>query len=86
MGFYGYGALSGGASGNGETGTAMNSTSSGSSLGSNTTTISFYRYHVSDPMVFKNSLVATWQAGDTSEKDWGTGNPELWFVTYYYTE
>jgi hypothetical protein len=49
-------------------------------------TRSFYRYHILDPITFDQSLVITWQAGDTSQISWTSGTPRVWITAYYYTE
>jgi hypothetical protein len=47
-------------------------------------TRSFYRYHISDPIRFAGSILIDWQAGDTSQKQWSSGAPQMKFAVYYY--
>ena len=48
-------------------------------------TVSFFRFHVNDPIVFSTGLKITWACGDTTESSF-TGNPVVWSTVWYYTE
>jgi hypothetical protein len=49
-------------------------------------TLSAYRFHINDPIVFSSSLAITWQVGDTSQVSWSSGSPKVWVTAFYYTE
>jgi hypothetical protein len=53
---------------------------------SGTSTLSAYRWHIYDPIVFNSSLAITWQAGDTSQVSWISGSPKVYITAFYYTQ
>lgn len=83
MGFYGNGVDTCW-TGNGEIGTTYGNPSE--PMNNSSSTRSFYRYHITDPIGFQTSIAMTWQVGDTSQKAWTGGFPKVWIVAYYYTE
>lgn len=44
-----------------------------------------HRFHILDPIVFKNALKITWNCGDSTRKTF-TGTARLAYTVWYYTE